>query len=186
MRRRSAAHELGVFSYHLIGASLVFGGALVLAAATVLFLRWAIPLERASSSSHRALEASRRILELHEDFWPAAAVSLVALAVAAWWLGRRLRGPLTRYQAVFAELEAGGTPAPVAIRSTDYLALETDALNSMLAALAARERVRGEQCAALVDELDELARSAAGARLTTEIERALALAKALDPPRGSP
>jgi hypothetical protein len=178
MKPANAPHALRMFTVHLLGASLVFGTALVALAAGLLLLRWAIPLEHASSSPHRALEASRHILELHEGFWPAAGASLFALGVAAVWLGRRLRGPLTRYRDVFARVEAGGTPAPIAIRATDYLAEETAALNTMLDGLAARDRLRAERCAALLDELDELARGSDPGS-SSRIARAHALAKSL-------
>ena len=86
------------FVIHLIVASLAFALVLALAVGALLLVRWALPLELASSSPQKALEASGRILELHEKFWPVTLVSLIGVALAAAWLGRRITGPLVRFQ----------------------------------------------------------------------------------------
>jgi methyl-accepting chemotaxis protein len=151
------------FAIHLVMASLAFGLVLALGVGATMLVRWAVPLELASSSPQKALEASMRILELHERFWPVAFFSLVGVALAAGWLGRRITGPLVRIGQGYARIAAGELPAPLAIRATDYLRDEVAAFNAMLAALDARaqerERARAEALAALDELRDHAAKS---------------------------
>jgi len=153
VRGRSVGHELQAFVIHLVVASLAFALVLALGVGAMLLLRWALPLELASSSPQKALEASGRILELHERFWPVTLGSLVGVALAAAWLGRRITGPLVRFQHAFQRMAEGGLPEPLQIRATDYLAQEVAAFNRMVAALKERAteqaRIRGEALATL-------------------------------------
>ncbi|HEY8156820.1 MAG TPA: methyl-accepting chemotaxis protein [Myxococcota bacterium] len=183
MSRRSTAHELKSFGIHLIVASVAFALVLALGAGAVTLARWALPLEFASSSPQKVYEASGRILELHERFWPVALVSLIGVALAAGWLGRRITGPLVRFTNVFQRLAAGEFPEPVRLRSTDYLANEADALNELVAALKLRAEERGRlqgDILATLEEMSERAHEHAGADLTELAERALEQMKALD------
>jgi methyl-accepting chemotaxis protein len=147
-------YELRAFGIHLVMASLAFALVFALGIGAVMLVRWAVPLELAASSPQKALEASGRILELHERFWPVTFVSLVGVAVAAAWLGRRITGPLVRVAQGYARIAAGGVPEPIQIRSTDYLRNEVAAFNAMVAGLALRAQARTEALAAL-DELRE-------------------------------
>jgi methyl-accepting chemotaxis protein len=181
MSRRSSAHELKCFGIHLVVASVAFALVLALAVGALTLARWALSLELASSSPQRVYEATGRILELHEHFWPVTLVSLLGVALAAGWLGRRITGPLVRFTNVFERLAAGEFPEPVQLRSSDYLAHEADALNELVAALkaraVARARLQGEVLATL-EEIGERAHSAAD--LAELAERALEQMKALD------
>ena len=183
MSRRPAGHELKSFGIHLVAASLAFALALSLAVGAMMLVRWALPLELASSSSQKALQASGRILELHERFWPVVLVSLVGVAVAAGWLARRITGPLVRFTHVFARIGAGEVPEPIQIRGSDYLVNEVEALNAMLGALQARAadraRLRGELLATL-EELGEQAAEKRDEAVAALAGRALELTKALD------
>jgi len=183
MSRRSNGHELKSFGIHLIVASVAFALVLALGAGALTLGRWALSLELASSSLQEALVASGRILELHERFWPVTLVSLLGVALAAGWLGRRITGPLVRFTSAFQRLAAGEFPEPLRLRSTDYLAHEADALNELIAALKARAaeraRVRGEVLAAL-EELRERSSENGRAEGTELAERALEQMKALD------
>jgi len=183
MSRRSAAHELKSFGIHLVVASLAFAMVLALGVGAVTLARWALPLELASSSPQKMYEATGRILELHAHFWPVTLFSLIGVALAAGWLGRRITGPLVRFMGVYHSLAAGGFPEPVQLRSTDYLAIEADALNELVAALkaraAGRARLQGEVCA-ILEEMRDGARERAAADLAELAERALEQMKALD------
>ena len=183
MSRRSVAHELKSFGIHLMVASVAFALVLALGAGAVTLVRWALPLELASSSPQKVYEASGRILELHARFWPVTLVSLIGVALAAGWLGRRITGPLVRFMNVFQRLATGEFPEPVRLRSSDYLAHEADALNELVAALKARAakraRLQGEVLATL-EEMSERSREHAAADLAELSERALEQMKALD------
>jgi methyl-accepting chemotaxis protein len=180
---RFAGRDLAAFGVHLVTASLAFALVLALAAGAAMLLRWAVPLELASSSPQRALEASRRILELHERFWPVTFLSLVGVALAAGWLGRRITGPLVRIAQGYARIAAGELPEPIAIRASDYLRREVAAFNAMVAALAARaaerERARAEALAALA-ELREHAAKCDDEALGSLVARALERVGAVD------
>jgi methyl-accepting chemotaxis protein len=183
MSRRSTGHELKTFGIHLILSSLAFALVLALGAGAVTLARWALPLELASSSPQSALEASGRILELHARFWPVTLVSLLAVALAASWLGRRITGPLVRFMSAFQQLASGGFPEPLHVRSTDYLAQEAETLNELIVTLKARSaqmaNVRGEVRATL-EELRERSREAGDAAVTELAEIAFEQMKALD------
>ena len=183
MSRRSTGHELKSFGIHLILASVAFAMVLALGVGALTLARWAFPLELASSSPQKVYEASGRILELHARFWPVTLVSLIGVALAAGWLGRRITGPLVRFMSVFQRLAAGEFPEPVRLRTSDYLAHEADALNELIAALKARavERTRSQgEVLATLEELNERIRESGSSNLTELSERALEQMKALD------
>jgi methyl-accepting chemotaxis protein len=183
MSGRRSSHELASFGIHLIVSSVAFALVLALFAGAVTLARWALPLELASSSPQRALEASGRILELHEHFWPVTLVALVGVAIAAGWLGRRITGPLVRFTHVFRRLAAGEFPEPLQLRSTDYLAHEAAALNELVATLRTRAAERASAHDELVEILEEL-RETIGERGRDDavllVGRALDQLKALD------
>lgn len=181
MSGRSVGRELHAFVIHLVVASLAFALVLALGVGALLLVRWALPLELASSSPQKALEASGRILELHEKFWPVTLGSLVGVALAAAWLGRRITGPLVRFQQAFQRMANGEPPEPLQIRATDYLAHEAAAFNRMAAALKERAteqaRIHGEALATL-EELGEHAAETGDDAVATLAARALELLKA--------
>lgn len=183
MSRRVTAHELKAFRTHLVVASVAFALVLALGAGALTLARWALPLELASSSPQAALEASGRILELHERFWPVTLVSLIGVALAAAWLGRRITGPFIRFTRAFQQLAAGEFPEPVQLRSSDYLAHEVAAFNELITALASRAaertRVLGDVVATL-EELNERVRESGEDDAIELAERALEQVKAFD------
>ena len=183
MSRRSTGHELKSFGIHLIVASVAFALVLALGAGALTLARWALPLELASSSPQKAFEATGRILELHERFWPVTLVSLIGVALAAGWLGRRITGPFMRFTRAFEQLAAGEFPELLQLRSTDYLAHEAAALNELIAALKVRAteraRVHGDIRATL-EELSERIHENGEADAKELAERALDQMKALD------
>lgn len=161
MSHRDAGYELQAFVIHLMIAALAFAVVLALGIGALLLVRWALPLELASSSPQKALEASGRILELHERFWPVTFGSLVGVALAAAWLGRRITGPLVRFRQAFARIAEGEVPEPVKVRSSDYLAHEVADFNRMLAALKERAARQTEARAEVLAALEELSERAA-------------------------
>jgi methyl-accepting chemotaxis protein len=182
MSRRGTAHELKSFGIHLVVASVALTAVLALGVGAITLARWAISLELASSSPQKVYEATSRILELHQRFWPVALVSLIGAAITASWLARRITGPLVRFTNVFQRLAAGEFPDPVFPRSTDYLALEAGALNELIAALKARAAERSQlqgEVLATLDELSERIRQHATADLKDLADRALEQMKAL-------
>lgn len=183
MSRRVTAHELRAFGTHLIVASVAFALVLALGAGALTLARWALPLELASSSPQAALEASERILELHERFWPVTLVSLVGVALAAAWLGRRITGPFLRFTRAFQQLAAGEFPEPLRLRSTDYLAHEVTAFNELIIALKARAAERAAAlgvAAATLEELCDRIRESGAADAIELAELALEQMKAFD------
>jgi methyl-accepting chemotaxis protein len=183
MSRRVTAHELKAFGTHLVVASVAFALVLALGTGAVTLVRWVLPLELASSSPQAALEASGRILELHERFWPVVLISLVGVALAAAWLGRRITGPFMRFTRAFQQLAAGGFPAPLQLRSSDYLAHEVTALNQLISALKARAAQRAMALGAVAATLEELGdrlRENGEAGAIELSERALEQMKAVD------
>ena len=183
MTRRTTAHELKSFGIHLMGASLAFALVLALGVGAVTLGRWAVSLELASSSPQKVYEATGRILELHERFWPVVLVSMLGAVIAASWLGRRITGPLVRFTNVFQRLAAGEFPEPVTPRATDYLALEAEALNQLVSALKERagERARAVGTVlATLEELNERIREGGRTDALELSERAVEQMKGLD------
>jgi len=182
MSQRRTGHELQSFCVHLIVASIAFALVLALGAGAITLARWALPLELASSSPQKAFEASGRILELHERFWPVTLVSLIGVALAAGWLGRRITGPFVRFTRAFEQLAAGEFPELLHLRSTDYLADEAAALNELIGALKARATERAKANRDLLAALEELSESIhehGAADLMELAERALEQMKAV-------
>lgn len=183
MSGRNAGHELKSFGIHLVLTSVAFALVLAVGVGAIILARWALPLELASSSPQKALEASGRILELHERFWPVALASQLAVALAAVWLGRRITGPLVRFVQAFRRIADGEFPEPLHVRGTDYLVHEAAALNAMIAALKAaateRARVRSEVLGTL-EELSERAATGGDDALAALAADALERVKASD------
>jgi methyl-accepting chemotaxis protein len=171
------------FALHLLAASLSFALVLELGVGAAMFARWVVSLDAAPLTSAAALEASAEILALHERFWPVAGAGLLAVALAAAWITRRITGPLVRFTQAFDRLRDGGFPEPLRIRATDYLVREVQAFNSMVAALKARatevEGARAELSAAL-EELSERVHDRDADALAALAGRALELVKILD------
>jgi methyl-accepting chemotaxis protein len=178
---RHRPRRLRAFAVHVVIAGAAFAFVAALAAGFALLLRWAVALQSAEAPQS-ALAATREILALHEAFWVSLAVSLLAVCVAASWLGRHITGPLQRFVGEFRELAAGRPPRAFQIRATDYLADELDAFNAMATALADRARARTQVAAELHGELEALADAARGrgdAAALAALARAAELAKQL-------
>lgn len=121
---------------------------------------------------------TKHFLFLSESFWPLVLVSLVASVATSNLLFRRMRAPLVRYVRIYAAIADGFVPAQLAIRASDYLTEETDALNAMIASLRRQQALR-IQAAARIDEIvgDLVTRGVEGSELAElqEIAKRLAV-----------
>lgn len=136
------------FRAHLVWVTTGSTGALLLVLAAAVM----IPLFQrfdSAASLDELRRVTQQILELHTRLWPVVFTSLVSVFFSSWLLYRRMAAPLVRFVRVFDGVRAGQVPEPLALRATDYLHREAEALNAMLAALRARE-----------DELETLRRRA--------------------------
>ena len=178
-------HELKSFGIHLIVASVAFALVLALGAGArdaralgASLSSWPPPLRR------RLYEASGRILELHVRFWPVTLVSLIGVALAAGWLGRRITGPLVRFTASSSASAAGEFPEPVQLalhrlpRARGGRAQRAD--HRAEGARGGAGETRGARSLATLEELSERVREAGQADAIELAERALEQMKGLD------
>lgn len=121
-----------------------------------IFLPIAMQLGRADLASQEAYGLAQHFLFLHSALWPLVMLSLIASVVTANVLFRRMREPLIRFVRCYDALAEGIVPAQITIRTADYLADETDALNGMLASLRRQQAVRGELVARLEEAILDL------------------------------
>jgi len=143
-------------SHLVLTASLVTLGFGAVVAASV-FVPIAIQLGQTTLESEAAYGLAEHFLYLHGAFWPLIAIAMLGSIATGQLLYHRMRSPLIRFIRCFDEIAAGGTPDPVLIRASDYLAEETRALNRMVLALEQR-RASIRQAALRLEELcDELA-----------------------------
>jgi general secretion pathway protein G len=101
-----------------------------------------------NGSAEEQFQAAAQFLFLHEYLWPALGGVLVVAAAALIKTSHRIAGPLYRFRRVFESVTAGDLRASARVRSGDYLTLESDALEAMLASM--RERIGAAQQA--IDE----------------------------------
>jgi hypothetical protein len=116
-------------------------------------------------------------LDMHAGFWPVVLVCLMSSVASGLLLYRRMTGPLPRFVRAFRGVTRGELPPPITIRQVDYLRLECEALNEMLAFLQQRAR-RIETALADADRIaDELLATselgAEGTRLVEELRDAV-------------
>ena len=88
-------------------------------------------------------------------------------------LFRRMTAPLVRFVRVYDSVANGEIPQPIRLRRTDYLWSESEALNAMMAALAAR----AEREASDLFRLDELLIDLEGLEFEPKAEAAFAEAR---------
>jgi general secretion pathway protein G len=126
-----------------------------------------------SGNADERFQAAAQFLFFHEYLWPALGGVLVVAALALIKTSHRIAGPLYRFRRVFEAVAAGDLRVSARVRRGDYLSLESDALESMLASLRDRigqaQRAIGEAEAALgpretQPDLEGAARAIADAR----------------------
>jgi hypothetical protein len=141
--------SLGTFRWHLVLTSVCVAIVFAVIAATTLFVPLFVHLDGNEFTSEEMGGIAGYILHLHATFWPVVAGSLLASVASGILLFERMRSPLVRFVAAYAELEAGRIPRQLEIRTRDYLQDEADALNRLIGA----ERCRR---AALLREIERL------------------------------
>ena len=97
-----------------------------------LFVPLMLELDKADMGSDRAIVATNRILYLHEKFWPALLLCLLAIGCHSIYISHKIAGPLFRFNLVFKAIRDGRIPAPIKLRAGDYLYNEMENINQML------------------------------------------------------
>ncbi len=100
--------------------------------AMYLFIPLMLELDTSGISLDEALLAARRILYLHEKFWPAFLLSLFAVGCHSIFISHKIAGPLYRLDLTFKAMKEGTVPAPTPLRKGDYLYSEMENINQML------------------------------------------------------
>jgi general secretion pathway protein G len=134
------------FQGQFVLRQLVWITTYLLAFAAVLLVPLASRLHNGSADER--FHAAAQFLFFHEYLWPALGGVLIVAAAALIKTSHRVAGPLYRFRRVFDAVAAGDLRLSARVRRGDYLTLESESLESMLAAL--RERIGSAQHA--VDE----------------------------------
>jgi methyl-accepting chemotaxis protein len=155
----SKQQQLKVFRRHLLitgaSATLAFGMVIALS----LFLPLMTQFNRGELDSANAAVMAEYFLFLHGAFWPVLLCALAGSVATAMLLYRRMTGPLAQFIRSYDVIARGEVPDPITIRKHDYLGLESEALNRMIAALRVRSGERAEGISAIAEIADELAES---------------------------
>lgn len=147
-------------------ATLCFAVVLALS----IFLPIAMQLGRVDLRSSEAYGLAQHFLFLHSALWPLVLLSLIASVVTANVLFQRMREPFVRYVRCYDAIAEGTIPAQLTIRATDYLAVETDSLNSMIASLRLQQAVRSDALARLHEAITDLASRAGNEDVLGELQ----------------
>jgi general secretion pathway protein G len=129
------------FQRHFVLGQLAWLGAYLLAFAAVLLIPLASQLH--SGDADERIQAAAQFLFFHEYLWSALGGVLLVAAAALIKTSHRIAGPLYRFRRVFDAVAAGDLTMSARVRRGDYLSLESDALEAMLAAL--RDRIGDAQ-----------------------------------------
>lgn len=170
MTRRSS---LGTFRWHLVLTSGCVAIAFAVIAAATLFVPLFVHLDGSEFSQEEMGGIAGYILHLHATFWPVVAGSLLACVASGILLFERMRSPLVRFVAVYAELGAGRIPRPLEIRARDYLQDEAEALNRLIEA----QRERRDELLRAVERLDHAIAEAAQGDASAKTHQALSEAE---------
>jgi len=103
--------------------------------ASYLFIPLMMELDKSDIGSDKAMVAAKRILYLHEKFWPALLFFLFALGCHSIFISHKIAGPLYRFNLIFKAIKEGIVPTPIRIRKGDYLYGEMENINQMLEGL---------------------------------------------------
>lgn len=134
-RRKFVVKPRLQYSLLLLALSYVLFFLLVTGAA--LFLPLVLQLRATEPLSREAAEAARNILYLHSNFWPAALLSIAAIALHSIRTSHKVAGPLYRFSGVFEAVKGGRIPKRIQLRKGDYLHEEMGEINAMLESLRA-------------------------------------------------
>ncbi len=128
------------------------------------------PRPGARTGAEGVAPASPPIAWLPVPVWPALGVALIASVLSANLLFERMRRPLVGFLRCYESIAEGVVPAQIPIRSTDYLADETDALNAMIASLRRQQSVRSEAVARLEEAISDLAAHGAPENVLSDLQ----------------
>jgi general secretion pathway protein G len=112
-------------------------------------------------NAEQRLQAAAQFLFFHQHLWTTLGGVLIVAAVALIKASHRIAGPLYRFRSVFEAVAAGDLTVNGRVRRGDYLSLESDALQAMLASL--RDRIGEAQRAVGEAEIALGAHGASGA-----------------------
>ena len=104
------------------------------------------------------LEAANRFLALHDLAWPLMGMVLILVGYFTVLHTHRLAGPLYGFRLVFRDVERGVLTKRVATRRNDYLAIEANELDQMIASLRTRISSAQAEVAQAREEVIELSR----------------------------
>jgi hypothetical protein len=135
-------------------ATLCFTGVVLLASV----LRALSSPSRGNLPPSEATDLARHFdFLIHSAIWPLLPLALAGSIVTAHVLFRRMREPLVRFVRCYEAIAEGAVPPQIALRATDYLADEADALNGMIASLRHQQIVRNDAVARLEEAISDLA-----------------------------
>ena len=117
----SSPRSIRTFRIHLAltAATVTLGFALVVAAA--MFVPLFAQLDRGDLDQKALAGISIYLIELHTSYWPVVAGTMIASVVSGLLLFNRMTAPLERFSHVFEAIGRGENPAPILIRTCDYL-----------------------------------------------------------------
>jgi methyl-accepting chemotaxis protein len=124
--------------YNLLFISLLYAVLFLVIIGASLFIPLMVELERAEDASEKALQASKLILYLHANFWPAVLLVLIFIGLHSVRTTHRIAGPLYRMNLIFKAIKEGNLPRPIQTRKGDYLLPEIEEVNQVL------EKLRGK------------------------------------------
>jgi methyl-accepting chemotaxis protein len=160
---------IGKLRIHLVLTSLTVTAAFAAVIALSIFLPLAAQLQRSPVDAEASVGLAEHFLFLHAALWPLIFLSLVSCIVSSTVLYERMRAPLKRFIQCFEIIGAGSVPEPVGIRSWDYLADESAALNRMIEQLRQQAAERKEAADRLYEILGDLSAQGIGAETIDEL-----------------
>ncbi len=120
-----------------------------------LFLPPMLELRHFEVHSQKTVQAANQMLYLHDYFWPAVLLVLIAIFLDSIRASHKIAGPLFRFNQTFEEIGQGKLPASIRIRKGDFLLEETEVINRMLEGLRGNVRAIQEAQAALAVTLSK-------------------------------
>jgi len=128
-RRRTYVIDKLQHGFILLCLSYVFFFLVVLGVS--LFVPLMFGLRADADFSAELVQKADSLLYLHNTFWQAVVLSLIAIALHAIRTSHRVVGPLYRHRVAFQAMAQGRVPPPIHLRQGDYLVQATAELNTM-------------------------------------------------------
>lgn len=121
--------------YSLLVRTMAFVAFMLLIVSAGLYIPLLIEMRRTAGEQDLSYETSIAMLFMYERFWPVALFCLAFAAYGTVVLSHRIVGPLVRIKRVMEAVGQGVLPAELRTRHKDYLKVEVDTLNTMVARL---------------------------------------------------